>query len=248
MKERIFRYDLNRFKKKLFLRSAMILGAYSIYFVWSFQQNPVENRMEFLTLFLPMSGLLAFFLYRSFRRQIDMLSANSVILKDHLLIQYYKSEALGELDLRDLKKLYVDTYRSYPRVILEWEDTAVSFINLEADDVFLAEVELRSRVKREPLPQDSGLLTWKIFIYLVPSFLYLLPVLIFGSGTYPYLNWKTFAVFLNVNLLVYFLYSGGEDSKKYAQIYQGRRKIVFALLIIFSYQVIVEFINFVNLL
>lgn len=239
--EKLFRYDTNRFKKRLLLRFGVVLSLYTVFLIWNFLQIPEDGKKEFLSLFLPMSGLLGFFLYRSFRRQILLLSDTTLILQGSTLLQYDKEVESAEYNLSNLIKIYSDEFKSYPRVILEWEDSAISFVNLEYSDRFLEELIQITKLNPEVTPPTKKLLSWMSFLYLSPSVIYLLLVSYFESSNIAYLNWKTFLLFTNVNLILVLLYSGDKKKAKWESVYQSRRKIIFILLVVFFYQIFLQF-------
>lgn len=218
-----------------------MLSLYTIFLIWNFLQIPVEGRKEFLSLFLPMSALLGFFLYRSYRRQILLLSDTTVILQGSTLLQYDKDVPSAEYDLSNVLKIYSDVFKSYPRIILEWEDRAISFVNLEYSDRFLEELIRVTKISPEVTPPAKRLLSWMSFLYLSPSILYLLLVSYFDGSNIAYLNWKTFLLFANVNLIIVLLYSGDKKNEKWESVYQSRRKIIFILLVVFFYQIFLQF-------
>jgi hypothetical protein len=239
--EKYYRYNVKKFKTKLQIRFSIVLVLFSIFLVWNFLQIPGADRKEFLTLFLPMSALLGLFLYRSFKRQIAMLEDVSVSIDGRILRQYNKTEEAGEYDLAGLEKIFTDTYRSYPRVILEWDDRALSFVNLENVDLFVAEIQKITKLEPEVFPNTESIISLRAIPYLAPSVIYFCVVLYFESKAIQYLNWETFFLFFNMNLIIYVLYGTGKDAEKYSEVYQNRRKILFVLLVIFIYQVFTQF-------
>lgn len=239
--EKFFRYDVNRFKKKLQWRFLVVAVLFFIFITWNFLQIPDSDKKEFLALFLPMSVLLGLFLFRSFKRQIKMLEDVSVGIKGTVLTQYNRNEEAGDYDLAGLEKIYTDQFRSYPRVILEWDDRALSFVNLESSEEFIGEVERITQLRAEVFPDTESILSLRAVPYLIPSILYFCAVFYFEDKNIQYLNWSTFFLFLTTNLIIYILYGTGKNAEKYSEVYQNRRKILFVLLVLFIYQIFMAF-------
>ncbi len=238
---RIFTYDINLYKKKLSIRLIIVLVSYVLFLIWNYTQISQEYKMDFLKIFLPLSGFLGYFLFRNFQRQVSLLSKAAFMIQGKKIKQFADKQEVLEMDLNTLKKILVGKYKSFPRIILEWEDRAMSIINLSDNEEFVQILEQISRIKHEINPNSGKYITTKTWIYLAPSIAYALILLTLYKEKIPFINPKTFFLFLNVNLLIYFLYGVGRKEESQTGIYQTRRKIIFVLLAIFFYQVFIEF-------
>lgn len=237
-----FRYDINRYRKKLSLRFGIIGLLFIAYFIWSYFQIPdPKNREEFIKIFFPLSILLGFFLYWNMQKQIRMFSDITLELKGKILKQYIKNTLAHEYNLAGLEKIYVDEYKSYPRVILEWNDKAMSFVNIENSDRFVEELEKSTGIQKENFQNKGEFFSIRLFYFTIPSLIYLILVALFQNKNIPYINWDTFFLFLNINLIIYLFYGTGIEDEKYSQLYQSRRKILFVLLVVFIYQILIHF-------
>ncbi len=239
--KRYFRYDIERYKKRLIVRFALVGTLFLLFLLWNYFQIPEPDKKEFLSIFLPASILLGFFLYRNFQKQLELLGSISLEVSDKTIKQYHRNQESEVYDLSGLQKIYIDEYKSFPRVILEWEDKAVSFVNLEHSDIFTETIEAIAGIRRQEFQSQNELISIQAMYYLIPSIVYGVLILIFGKNTYPYLNMETFLLFLNANLIIYVLYGTGSTDTKYAGVYESRRKILFVLLILFLFQVLLHF-------
>lgn len=236
--EKYFAYDTEHFRKNIRKRFVLVGALYTVFLVWNFLQIPDSDRKEFLAIFLPMSALLGLFLYRSFSRQVQLLADTAVVLRDRKLLQYDRNIEIAEYDLTLLQKIYTDEYRSYPRVLLEWEANALSFVNLANSGDFVECLEKITGIQAESLPKSPGIISRRMVVYLTPSILYGIAVYLWDGGGIAYLNWATWSIFANLNLIIYILYGVSEREAKFESAIQSRRKILFVLMAIFIYQVL----------
>lgn len=239
--ERIFSYDVQLYRKKLLIRLTVVLFSFTAFLVWNYFQVEVEARMDFLKIFIPLSIFLAIFLYRNFLKQIKLLSETAFVIRGKNLIQFEGKVEVNEMNLVGLVKIQVGEYKSFPRIILEWEERAISLINLKDHNEFVGLIEKISKLKHEWNEQTGNFFTKRMFYFLLPSLIYLVGFLILYKNNLPFLNFKTLFLFINCNLLIYFLYGVDQKQQEYTGIYQTRRKIIFILVAIFFYQVFIEF-------
>jgi hypothetical protein len=239
--KRIFTYDLNLYRKKLSTRLIVVLVSYILFLFWNYTQLSQEYKLDFLKIFIPLSVFLGFFLFRNFQKQLKLLSQAAFMIQGKKIKQFDGKQEILELDLNALKKILVGEYKSFPRIILEWEDRAMSIINLSDHMEFVILLEQISKIKHEINPNTGKYLTLKTWIYLAPSIIYAIVLAFLFKKNVPFVNPKTFFLFLNINLLIYFLYGVEQKEESQTGIYQTRRKIIFVLLAIFFYQVFVEF-------
>jgi hypothetical protein len=100
-----------------------------------------------LELFSPLSLFLGIFLYRNFLKQIKLLSETAFVIRGKNLIQFEGKVEVNEMNLDGLMKIQVGEYKSFPRVILEWEERAISLINLKDHKEFVLVVEKIAKLK-----------------------------------------------------------------------------------------------------
>ncbi|WCL48848.1 hypothetical protein [Leptospira sp. GIMC2001] len=238
-----FYYDTNRFRNKLLIRFSIVLTIFVGFLVWNFLQIPSLDRKEFLFLFIPVAILIGLFIYRSFRAQLNLLTATSFELEGKVLIQYENSVKTLEHNLKGLETIHVDQFKSYPRIILEWQENALALTNLQEPQQLIEAIGKVSKAKvirseKAPLQEFK-----KFFIYISPSLFYLTTVLFVGEGRrIAFINWKTWFLFVNINLIIIALYYYRNESDSFNGQYQTKRKVLFVLFLLFAYQVITQFI------
>ncbi|NCN08751.1 MAG: hypothetical protein GW938_02780 [Leptospira sp.] len=239
--ERIFSYDIKFYRKKLLIRLAIVFISFSSFLIWNYFQVEEESKIDFLKIFLPLSLFLGIFLYRNFLKQIKLLSETAFVIRGKNLIQFEGKVEVNEMNLDGLMKIQVGEYKSFPRVILEWEERAISLINLKDHKDFVLVVEKIAKLKHEWNDQTGNFFNKRMFYFLLPTIIYFLLFVTMYKSKIPFLNSKTLFLFININLLIYFLYGVDQKQQEYTGIYQTRRKIIFILVAIFFYQVFIEF-------
>lgn len=234
MKE-IFRYDDIFFKKRLLQRMGLIGLIYISFLITNFLGVPTENRVEFLKIFLPISGLLAFFFYRNFQKQMKIVREGKIELEDNILKQFAGTggECL-ELDLTSVKSISKDNYRSYSRLLLGTEEHEYSFLNLAEMQKFEEKLKSVTNLQINEIKFELKDILKKAISYFAPSFI--CAFLVF----FPKTTLDSRILFLVININAIFFVRSLTEHKTNSNFITDNfiRRSIFVLIIILIAQIV----------
>ncbi|EMJ97998.1 MULTISPECIES: hypothetical protein [unclassified Leptospira] len=222
----VFQYDSPVFKKKLLIRTGLVLSVFVIFIGVSFVQVELDKRSAFLSMYLLLSGVLILLLLKNYRRQLKVLEGAKVELDSSSLKQWNAKGQCMEFEFRDLDSIEKDRFRGYERILLiSKQGTYIPILNLENMDQFLSELEKKSGKKAKVFEEDSKVLTWKTLIAFVPS---IGAAIAFGSGYWKEKQDALFIVFIT-NALLFLIYF---PKDRMDTGYSVRRRYIFILVVL----------------
>ncbi|PJZ68240.1 hypothetical protein CH373_04410 [Leptospira perolatii] len=227
-----YSYDLESFRKKLQLRTAMVVLIFLLFMGWNFFQVPAENKSSFLGIFLPISGVLVILLIKNYTKQLKILKGAKIEIDSKSIKQWTQQGQCMETDFKEVQQIEKDTFRGYPRILLVTKQgTYIPLLNLENSDQFLSELESKTRLKAKIFSEETKVAVWKTAIAFLPSIG--IAVAVFSGLT----GLKSDAIFLvlTLNALLYIL-SLPKDRLETGT--KARRRWIFILLILFLAQII----------
>ena len=218
----IFHYDLVKFKKIHLFRTSFITGIYIFVFLFNYVRLNATEQSAYIKIFVPISFLLFFFLYKNYKKQINILKNSYIELQGSLLRQHSSSGDFVEIDLKKLESIKKDTFRMYARILLEDDSRYFSLLNVDNPEQLLVQIEKISGLKTQTSPEQSRETVKKILVSFLPSVFF---SLFFISGKLPF---RTAGLVFTTNLLVYLMYQ--EKTRL-------TRKLLFITLVAFFAQI-----------
>ncbi len=221
-----YKYDAPVFRKKLLIRTGLVLSVFIFFIAVSLVQVEADKREGFLTTFLFLGGVLVLLLIKNYTKQLKILQGAKVEIDGPVLKQWNAKGQCMEVDLKDLEGIEKDSFRGYDRVLLlTKQGTFIPLLNLENMDQFVSELEKSSKKKVKVFEEDTRILTWKSLFAFLPSI---------GAGiAYTTGLWKekqdaVFIVFV-ANALLFLLYF---PKDRMDTGYSARKRYIFILLIL----------------
>ncbi|TGJ99697.1 hypothetical protein EHO59_17850 [Leptospira semungkisensis] len=223
-----YKYDSPIFKKKLLIRTGLVLLVFLIFIGVSVIHLEEEKRQTFLTTYLFLGGVLLLLLVKNYNRQLKVLQGASVEIDGSILKQWNAKGQCMEFEFSELESIEKDSYRGYDRILLiTKQGTYIPLLNLENMDAFLNELETKSGKKATIIEGDTRVLTWKTLLSFLPSFG---AAIAYGTGFWKVKQDGVFIVFI-VNALL-FLIAFPKDRMDSG--YSARRRYIFILLILLA--------------
>lgn len=222
----VFQYDSPVFKKKLLIRTGLVVSVFVIFIGVSFVQVELDKRSAFLSMYLLLSGVLILLLLKNYRRQLKVLEGAKVELDSSSLKQWNAKGQCMEFEFRDLESIEKDRFRGYERILLiSKQGTYIPILNLENMDQFLSELEKKSGKKAKIFEEDTKVLSWKTLIAFLPS---IGAAIAFGSGYWKEKQDALFIVFV-ANALLFLIYF---PKDRMDTGYSARRRYIFILVVL----------------
>ncbi|MCW7503349.1 hypothetical protein [Leptospira paudalimensis] len=235
--KKTFIYDVTYFRKKLLTRTWTIVVLFLLFVTYNSLQIPVEGRVQFFTLFVPLLALFFWFLRRNYLKQIEILSSGKVELDGGLLKQFDSNGNCASIRIKDLEKITLDKFRGYDRVILETKEKIHPIVNIKNREELISILEKISGIKRDEDLTEDSLWNRKTPIYFIPSVVVLVMLYIpIVKVKFPILNPNFLGLFFNVNLIIYLLYAPEKENHIDSK-FSLKRRLIFISLVVFFFQV-----------
>jgi|GEM_PF-2049205 len=237
MNKKVFLYNIESFRKKLLLRTSIVLSMFALFLIYNTFQLPGSERGKFLMIFVPLFFLLVWFLKKSFNKQIDILKNGRVEIEGGMLKQFVSGGSCSTVRLKDIEKIIHDKFGSYDRLVIETKEKIYPIVNIKDFAEFKQIVESSSSLKAELDETEAGIYTIRTALFFIPSLLFVAAIYIPALATqFSFLNKQTAMLFININLIIFFLYM--PEKKNY--ILPGfslKRRMLFISLMVFFFQV-----------
>ncbi|TGJ98195.1 hypothetical protein EHQ53_00215 [Leptospira langatensis] len=224
----VYKYDSPVFRKKLLVRTGLVLLVFLIFIGVSVVHLDEDKKQTFLTTYLFLGGVLLLLLVKNYNRQLKILQGASVEIDGPVLKQWNAKGQCMEFEFSDLEHIEKDSFRGYDRILLiTKEGNYIPLLNLENMEGFLSELETRSGKKATIIEGDTRVLTWKTLLYFIPSFG---AAISYGVGIWQIKQDAIFIVFI-VNALLFLLIF---PKDRMDTGYSARRRYIFILLVLLA--------------
>ncbi|TGN14378.1 hypothetical protein [Leptospira ilyithenensis] len=237
MSKKIFSYNVESFRKKLIIRTSLVLSMFLLFLIYNTFQLPGSERGKFLMIFTPLFFLLVWFMKKNFSKQVDILKNGRVEIEGGMLKQFDSGGSCASIRLKDIEKITQDKFRSYDRLVIETKEKIYPIVNIKDFTGFKETVESSANVKAELDETEISFFTIRTALFFVPSLVFVIALYIPNLPIrFPFLNKETGMLFFNINLIVFFLYM--PEKKNY--ILPGfslKRRMLFISLMVFFFQV-----------
>jgi len=237
MIKKTFLYNTVLFRKKLLLRTGIVISMFFLFLAYNAYQLPESERGKFLMIFSPLFLLLVWFLQKNYSKQLEILSKGRIEVEGGSLKQFDAYGSCAAIRLKDITKLTQDKFRSYDRLVIETEEKIYPIVNILEFGEFKNLIETLSG-------KTSEIDTEEINYFSLRSFFFFLPSIIFFGALYTpaisrsvgFLNQETGFLFFNVNLIIFFLYL--PEKKNYILTgFSMKRRMLFISTMVFFFQV-----------
>ncbi|TGK58801.1 hypothetical protein EHQ27_09325 [Leptospira wolffii] len=222
----VFKYDSPVFKKKLLIRTGLVVLVFLIFIGVSLVQVEADKRESFLTTYLFLGGVLLLLLVKNYMRQLKILDGAKVEIDGRLLKQWNAKGQCMEVDLKDLEGIEKDSFRGYDRVLLlTKQGTYIPLLNLENMDEFVSQLEKNSGKQVKVFQEDTRILTWKSLLAFLPS---IGAAIAYTTGFWKEKQDAVFIVFV-ANALLFLLYF---PKDRMDTGYSARKRYIFILVVL----------------
>lgn len=222
----VFKYDSPIFKKKLLIRTGLVVLVFLIFIGVSLVQVEADKRESFLTTYLFLGGVLLLLLVKNYTRQLKILDGAKVEIDGRLLKQWNAKGQCMEVDLKDLEGIEKDSFRGYDRILLlTKQGTYIPLLNLENMDEFVSQLEKNSGKQVKVFREDTRILTWKSLLAFLPS---IGAAIAYTTGFWKEKQDAVFIVFV-ANALLFLLYF---PKDRMDTGYSARKRYIFILVVL----------------
>ncbi|EPG67527.1 hypothetical protein EHQ61_00545 [Leptospira wolffii] len=222
----VFKYDSPVFKKKLLIRTGLVVLVFLIFIGVSLVQVEADKRESFLTTYLFLGGVLLLLLVKNYTRQLKILDGAKVEIDGRLLKQWNAKGQCMEVDLKDLEGIEKDSFRGYDRILLlTKQGTYIPLLNLENMDEFVSQLEKNSGKQVKVFQEDTRILTWKSLLAFLPS---IGAAIAYTTGFWKEKQDAVFIVFV-ANALLFLLYF---PKDRMDTGYSARKRYIFILVVL----------------
>lgn len=139
----IFKYNIKKFTKIHLIRTFSLTAIYLFVFFFNYYRLNEAFKSDYLKLFIPITLILLFFLYRNYKKQLGILNGGYVELKGDSLKQFAHNGDFLEIDLKKVESIKQDKFRMFDRITIEDNEKLYSLINLNEPDKLRREIENR---------------------------------------------------------------------------------------------------------
>ncbi len=237
MSKKTFLYNVALFRKKLLLRTGIVISMFFLFLAYNTYQLPESERGKFLMIFSPLFLLLIWFLRKNYLKQLEILSKGRVEIEGGSLKQFDAYGSCAAVRLKDIEKMTHDKFRSYDRLVIETEEKIYPIVNILEFENFKSLLEELSGKNSEIDREEFQYLSLRTFLFFLPSILFVgatyTPVL---SQKYSFLNQNTALLLINMNLIVFFLYMR-EKNNYILSGFSLKRRMLFISVMVFFFQV-----------
>ncbi|MFB5650006.1 hypothetical protein ACE5IS_05115 [Leptospira wolffii] len=222
----VFKYDSPVFKKKLLIRTGLVVLVFLIFIGVSLVLVEADKRESFLTTYLFLGGVLLLLLVKNYTRQLKILDGAKVEIDGRLLKQWNAKGQCMEVDLKDLEGIEKDSFRGYDRILLlTKQGTYIPLLNLENMDEFVSQLEKNSGKQVKVFQEDTRILTWKSLLAFLPS---IGAAIAYTTGFWKEKQDAVFIVFV-ANALLFLLYF---PKDRMDTGYSARKRYIFILVVL----------------
>jgi hypothetical protein len=237
MAKKTFLYNTAIFRKRLLLRTGIVISMFALFLAYNTYQLPDSERGKFLLIFSPLFLLLVWFLQKNYLKQLEILSKGRVEVEGGMLKQFDAYGSCAAVRLKDVEKITHDKFRSYDRLVIETSEKIYPIVNILNFQDFKTTIESQTAKQAEIDSEEINYLSLRSFFFFLPSILFL------GALYTPriaqsvnFLNQETGLLFFNVNLIVFFLYL--PEKKNYVLTgFSLKRRMIFISTMVFFFQV-----------
>jgi hypothetical protein len=237
MKKITFLYNTEFFRKKILLRTAIVISMFAIFLAYNTFLLPAEERGKFLMIFSPLFLLLVWFLQKNYTKQLEILSKGYIEIEGGMLKQFDAYGSCAAIRLKDVEKLTHDKFRSYDRLVIETTEKVYPIVNVLKFQEFKESVEKQASKTAVLDSEEINYFSLRSFLFFLPSILYfgilLIPQLL---KTLAFVNLETGYLFFNVNLIIFFLYLP-EKTNYVLTGFSLKRRMIFISSMVFFFQV-----------
>ncbi|TGL57936.1 hypothetical protein EHQ58_11070 [Leptospira ognonensis] len=237
MTKRIFSYNTAFFRKKLLLRTGIVISMFFLFLAYNTFQLPASERGKFLLIFSPLFLLLIWFLQKNYLKQLEILTKGRIEIEGGTLKQFDAYGSCAAVRLKDIVKISHDKFRSYDRLVIETEEKIYPMVNVLEFDELKTVIESSSGKKAEVDTKEFQYLSLRTFFFFLPTILFVgalySPVI---AQKFSFLNPETAYLFFNVNLIVFFLYLP-EKNNYILTGFSLKRRMLFISTMVFFFQV-----------
>lgn len=231
----VFKYDTKRLQKKLSERTIFVLSCVVIFLLWNLYPLTNEMRWEFLRVFFPFLGFLALFLYWLQKKQVELIGKGHLEITEKGLSQWNSNGYCSEILFSECETLKIDSFRSYPRLILETKTKVYPLLNVEDFETFVSILESKTGKKSiVDMETESYFFSKRTFLFLMPSMIFGL-LCLFPTGI-AFFRSEIFNLFLNVNAIILFLYWKEKENPALPN-FSLKRRMLFIAFVLFGFQV-----------
>ena len=223
-----FFYDAEKFNQIHLIRTAGLAGIYLFVFFFNYLRLEEVHKSGYLKIFLPLTVLLLLFLFRNYRKQLNVIKKSYVEIGEKSIRQFSHTGEFNEISLGKIESIRQDVFRMYPRIILEDDSRFFSFINLLEMDKFISEIEKITSLKTQKSEENKSESYKKLGMSFVPTLAF---AIFFIAGKLPL---QALGLVFTINLILYLLYNEKSSFK---------RKILFVAIVALIIQAALYFVK-----
>jgi hypothetical protein len=229
-----FYFDISKLKKRILIKNILLLLMNIFILGWTFINADPEKKQTFFFLSIGYFGFLSYFLYQSFKKQIDLIKNRSIEIKENLL-QIYNSEFdCTSINLKRVNSIEKEKLRGFTRYTIMENKEEFEIMNILDEKNFEEKLKQKTRLEILEIKIDKKELFIKIFLNFIPSFLSFLMV------NFKLINWKVFYLVLCSNF-IFLIIQISEEKMKGGFTKSTVRRLIFIFIILIIY--ILVFLN-----
>ncbi len=232
-----FKPNTKSLQKRILLRSMLIFLINLSFLIYSVYMTEPDKKISNLLIFSVVMVIVLVFLYRNYKKQLNVLSDNYVEIDGHKLKQYFSENMCNEVNLKKLVSITQDSFRGYDRLTLVGKDHNVILLNMEDLDTLKNQIETLSNKKTEYKSINYKPLYVKALVILLPSIVGLILHLFVPAAN---VHIKLLYLIANVNLF-FLAYGISDKSMPNGFPFQLARRMMIVLAILLGFQVYLYF-------
>lgn len=164
-----YKLDLNILKKRILIRYIILFLLNSFVLLFTYYNQPEKNT-NFLGFILILLSFFIFIFLRNYQRQLKIYSKTAFEIQEKTLKLHGENATCTDVDLRGLKAIKRQNFWGIDRIILSFDNKKLNYFAIENIDDFQKELERESGVNGENLKFNFLLISIKIFLIYLPSF------------------------------------------------------------------------------
>ncbi|HMV44656.1 MAG TPA: hypothetical protein PK079_08665 [Leptospiraceae bacterium] len=229
-----FPINLQLYKKRILIRAILIFTVNLALLGLTVWSAPSESRLNYLAITGIVITAIGLFLNKNYERQVSILKDNYLELNNHILQWYTGNGKCTTINLKRVKKIERDKYRSFDRFLIFEGENPEIILNLLEPDEFQNRIEEYTKLKTQIF-----IIPWRS--YLIKGVSFFIPALIaFGFYKFQFLELKLFFLILNMNAIFFLVHFSEKRTRGgFAEATVRRSSIILFLLL--AYQLLLLF-------